>query len=113
MTSTVNEGECEIVIENPMLWWPHGHGEQFLYQVEVRLVKDGKVIDQRHYQTGLRTMELIQEKDEWGTSFYFKINGVPVYMKGADYIPEDNIPVSYTHLGCEACVEGRKKYNTY
>ena len=45
---------------------------------------------------GIKTSELIQEYDEWGTSYYFKINGRRIFCKGADYIPQDIFPARVT-----------------
>ncbi|MEM1216824.1 MAG: hypothetical protein AAGJ82_14115, partial [Bacteroidota bacterium] len=40
---------------------------------------------------GLRTVELIQRPDEYGTSFFFRVNGRPIFTKGASYIPQDGV----------------------
>lgn len=81
----------ETEIENPMLWWPNGLGEQNLYEVQIRLLENGETVDEKKLKIGLRTLKLIRKKDDYGESFYHEINGVDMFAMGADYIPEDNI----------------------
>jgi len=97
----------EIEVADPQLWWPNGYpsaslrtgGAQPLYQVEVTLYQgEGETIcDRRTFQLGLRTLGLRQEPDESGTSFTFVVNGVPVFAKGANWIPADSFPTRISH----------------
>lgn len=41
-------------------------------------------------------VKLVQQKDSIGTSFYFKKDGQPIYVKGANWIPANAFPASVT-----------------
>ena len=87
--------EKEAIIENPQLWWPHGNGAQPLYTVKVTLDSDTDGTEERTYRIGLRTVTMSREEDQWGEEFALMVNGVKIFARGADYIPDDCF---YSHI---------------
>jgi len=88
-----SEGGADLLVEHPELWWPNGMGAQPLYRLEHELLDaDGSLLDSQTQQIGLRSLELIQEPDEHGTCFRFRVNGRDVFMKGGNWIPCDVFP---------------------
>jgi len=83
-----NKFSIPFVMKNIKKWWPNGMGEQKLYDVRLE-IKSEDYISKISKSIGLRTIELVTENDSIGTNFFFKINGIPTFMKGVNYIPQD------------------------
>jgi beta-mannosidase len=91
-----NLTSLDFVISHPSLWWPNGLGAHPLYNFRARVIVAGSLTDQKQTRTGLRSLRLRQETDEWGKSFEFIVNGVPVFAKGGNWIPADSFPTRIT-----------------
>ncbi len=78
------------------LWWPRGHGDQPLYTATVHLSAAGNDLGSWSRALGFRTVEVRMTPDRYGTPFELHVNGRPVWVKGANWIPDDCFPSRVT-----------------
>jgi beta-mannosidase len=73
------------VVPDVALWWPRGHGEQPLYDVKI------SVAGQEEWtgRVGFRTVSMNVAPDNDGTPFVLSVNDKPIYVRGANWIPDD------------------------
>ena len=87
-----NDFDLNFRIEKPVYWWTYDHGEPYLYNIELIYKKNGRMVYSENKKIGLRTIELVNKSDSTGESFYFKLNKKAIYIKGANYVPQDMFP---------------------
>ncbi|MFW5863990.1 MAG: beta-mannosidase [bacterium] len=92
----ISRQSVECTVENPELWWPRGHGEAKLYELELTVESGEAILSSEKQKIGFRTIELENEIDEIGVSFVIKVNDRPIFCKGANWIPSDSFPTRVT-----------------
>lgn len=88
--------EIPVSINEPKLWWSRGLGDPHMYSFVTEVLKGEQVLADSTVKTGLRSIRLVRDKDEAGASFYFELNGVAVFAKGANHIPNDSFITEIT-----------------
>src|SRR5207248_4815434 len=100
-----------FTIQNPELWYPTGYGAQALYTFSMQVSAGGSIADVGTRRAGLRSVVLRRDQDQWGRSFEFVVNGIPVFAKGADVIPFDSFPTRVTEAQYRHILESARDAN--
>lgn len=81
-----------FTVENPLLWWPRGYGDQPIYSMSAKLLSErDEVLDCCVKNFGIRDLDV-------DIPFNFKINGVQVKLWGANFTPVNGLTHVYDSL---------------
>ncbi|HEX7301892.1 glycoside hydrolase family 2 protein [Lentzea sp.] len=81
---------ARLDVPYPDLWWPVGHGAQPLHDLSVTLHGSSELLDSYDKRIGFRTITVDTTPDEIGTPFTVVVNDKPLFVKGANWIPDDH-----------------------
>lgn len=82
--------QTNFALENPLLWYPHGYGDQPLFYLDTELLVDGATVHLVTKRIAFRKAELVQEPDKYGKSFFFRINDIDIFAGGSCWIPGES-----------------------
>lgn len=91
LTKGANDIRIPVEVKDPLLWWPSGAGYPHRYGISLAIMADGGH-DSLFFEAGVRTIALDRAVDSLGTAFTFVVNGKPLFMKGANWVPADMFP---------------------
>ena len=107
----LNKFNLSFKIDSPKLWWSNGIGKQNLYLFRAEIYSHNKLLDFIEQKNGLRSLKLIRTSDKDGETFYFELNGIPVFCKGANYIPQHSFLPSVTKADYRRLITDAAKAN--
>lgn len=115
--SRINEPRMDFYLDIPSTsvepWWPSGYGKQKLYDLTIRVTVEGETVE-KTIKIAFRFVELNEdpvEGSDGGKEFYFKVNGVPIYAKGANWVPADVLPERATAENITDLLRSAKEAN--
>lgn len=80
-----------LIISEPKLWYPNGFGDQSIYTLQLALAdNNGEILDRKEQKFAIRKVDLITQGENDEPTFIFYINDIPVFAKGANWVPSDS-----------------------
>jgi len=106
-----NRIDLPLRIARPRRWFPAGYGAQDRYTFVASARDADGSVQQLRRVTGLRTVELRRQKDQWGRSMEIVVNGIPIFAKGANLIPLDSFPSRVTEATMRRTLQDARDAN--
>jgi len=76
----------QLNIKNPRLWWPINKGNQFLYKLNLKFINKKGISNSLNTTFGIR--QVSTDRNTPDSSKRFLVNGIPIFIRGANWIPE-------------------------
>ena len=105
-----NDLAFTMSIDDPDLWWPIGHGDQPLHDFLIT-VQTKDELQRFKRKIGIRDINIKREQDQKGESFEVHVNGMPIYSKGANWIPADSFVERLTRSDYERLLKDATRAN--